>query len=205
MLCPICNMEINRNAKFCSKCGKKVPRCPTCGSVIFKGMNFCRKDGTIIPKEILAAFPQYEIEPTAEIPNIYALEVTEKLPPTEIPTGQDFCIQCGSHCEPGEELCDICKKVYASSRTVGSAVTVSGAGSKKFLPRILAGLLVLLLLVACVAVGYYIADKDLIRSSDSNTEASSGPVEQNEEVSDSASQEETADAEEAQVSEEPKI
>lgn len=57
MKCPICGCELDANAKFCVKCGKKVPRCPTCGRVLYERSRFCEKDGTPLPEALFADFP----------------------------------------------------------------------------------------------------------------------------------------------------
>lgn len=57
MTCPICKEQIKDEAKFCNKCGSKIPRCPTCGEVIVKKMQFCTNDGTKLPESVLSLFP----------------------------------------------------------------------------------------------------------------------------------------------------
>ena len=78
MICPHCNQNIHDDCKFCTICGKKIPRCPECGFVITKGFRFCPKDGTRIPDEILELLaeesadavqsmePEKEVLPEAE-------------------------------------------------------------------------------------------------------------------------------------------
>ena len=56
MKCPLCGHEINETAKYCSRCGKKVPRCPQCGMVITRNIRFCTNDGTPLPPEVIALF-----------------------------------------------------------------------------------------------------------------------------------------------------
>lgn len=56
MLCPVCKADIKEDAKFCIKCGNKIPRCPTCGMVITRKMVYCINDGTRLPENIIAMF-----------------------------------------------------------------------------------------------------------------------------------------------------
>lgn len=63
MICLKCKQEIANDAKFCVKCGYKIPRCPKCGTLITKkAIHFCLKDGTAIPDEILLSIPEPEQE-----------------------------------------------------------------------------------------------------------------------------------------------
>ena len=54
--CPECGMEIEKDMKFCPKCGKNLEmlvqenRCPKCGMEIEKDMKFCPKCGMKIEK-----------------------------------------------------------------------------------------------------------------------------------------------------------
>lgn len=57
MKCPICGCELDADAKFCAKCGKKVPRCPTCGTILYERSRFCANDGTPLPEALFADFP----------------------------------------------------------------------------------------------------------------------------------------------------
>lgn len=57
MKCPICGYELDADAKFCAKCGKKVPRCPTCGTILYERSRFCANDGTPLPEALFADFP----------------------------------------------------------------------------------------------------------------------------------------------------
>lgn len=57
MKCPICAQELEGNAKFCSRCGKRIPRCPICGEVLYERSRFCANDGTPLPEELFADFP----------------------------------------------------------------------------------------------------------------------------------------------------
>ncbi|HCT90573.1 MAG TPA: hypothetical protein DF613_04195 [Lachnospiraceae bacterium] len=57
-ICPNCNNPVAESAKFCGKCGKRIPRCPTCGKILKNRMRFCMNDGTPIPEEILSLFPE---------------------------------------------------------------------------------------------------------------------------------------------------
>ncbi len=56
MNCPLCGKELPEGAKFCSGCGKSVPRCPTCGKVLRGPSRFCPADGTPIPDETNSLF-----------------------------------------------------------------------------------------------------------------------------------------------------
>lgn len=58
MHCPICRKEIKDNSKFCSKCGKIIPRCPSCGNVIEKKVRFCVYDGVELPEELTEMLPE---------------------------------------------------------------------------------------------------------------------------------------------------
>lgn len=60
MRCPNCNKEIREDAKFCTGCGKQIPRCPVCGSVLQRRVRFCTVDGTPIPDEINALLPEIQ-------------------------------------------------------------------------------------------------------------------------------------------------
>lgn len=57
MKCPICAQELEADAKFCSRCGKRIPRCPICGEVLYERSRFCANDGTPLPEELFADFP----------------------------------------------------------------------------------------------------------------------------------------------------
>ena len=57
MNCPICGYELDTSVKFCTNCGKKIPRCPTCGEVLYERSRFCTKDGTPLPPELFADLP----------------------------------------------------------------------------------------------------------------------------------------------------
>lgn len=57
MKCPVCDQEIKDSSKFCSKCGKEIPRCPGCGKVIYRRTRFCTYDGTLLPESVLALLP----------------------------------------------------------------------------------------------------------------------------------------------------
>ena len=57
MKCPICGQELELNAKFCARCGKKIPRCPTCGKILYERSRFCDSDGTPLPPELFAGLP----------------------------------------------------------------------------------------------------------------------------------------------------
>ena len=57
MKCPGCHAELQQDAKFCAKCGQRIPRCPTCGAPILTRVRFCSRDGTPIPQEILDLLP----------------------------------------------------------------------------------------------------------------------------------------------------
>lgn len=77
MTCPICGKESRDDAKFCSKCGTRIPRCPTCGSVLTKRMRFCLHDGTPIPEEIQNIFPEDTAAAAAAAP-VIPVEPVEK-------------------------------------------------------------------------------------------------------------------------------
>lgn len=57
MKCPICGYGLDAEAKFCTKCGKRIPRCPTCGEVLYERSRFCVKDGTPLPEALFTDFP----------------------------------------------------------------------------------------------------------------------------------------------------
>ena len=67
MKCPICGCELESDAKFCVKCGKKVPRCPTCGTILYERSRFCEKDGTPLPEALFADFPPAGGVATAQV------------------------------------------------------------------------------------------------------------------------------------------
>ncbi len=56
MKCPFCHQELPDDSRFCTACGKKIPRCPTCGKVIETWSRFCTNDGSPLPDELLADF-----------------------------------------------------------------------------------------------------------------------------------------------------
>ncbi|RKI71546.1 hypothetical protein D7V91_01015 [bacterium 1xD42-67] len=57
MRCPICTQELDPNARFCGRCGKKIPRCPVCGTVLYERSRFCANDGAPLPEELFADLP----------------------------------------------------------------------------------------------------------------------------------------------------
>ncbi|MGN0315923.1 MAG: S8 family serine peptidase [Fusicatenibacter sp.] len=70
MKCIHCGENIKDDAKFCSKCGQKIPRCPECGFLITKRtIRYCPKDGTPIPEEIRNIIPENsaEIKPVLQM------------------------------------------------------------------------------------------------------------------------------------------
>ncbi|MBQ9149083.1 MAG: zinc ribbon domain-containing protein [Oscillospiraceae bacterium] len=99
MKCPFCGKELHEDAKFCTGCGKPIPRCPTCGKLITKRTKFCTADGTPIPEEILALFPEQPTEPAA----------APAAP-------QSTCARCGKPVAEGRKLCDECRAVLLAAR-----------------------------------------------------------------------------------------
>ena len=63
MTCPNCGKELREGAKFCTGCGKQIPRCPGCGRLLQRRARFCSFDGTPIPDEINALIPEAAPEP----------------------------------------------------------------------------------------------------------------------------------------------
>lgn len=67
MRCPICNQEVKDNAKFCAKCGNKIPRCPHCGKIPERYVRFCTEDGTPLPDDVVRQLEKmYNAMPTQE-------------------------------------------------------------------------------------------------------------------------------------------
>lgn len=75
MICPICKQEIKDDSRFCSRCGKKIPRCPTCGKVFYKKSRFCIHDGTPVPEDIFCVFE----ETAQQVPNTVEAERFRKI------------------------------------------------------------------------------------------------------------------------------
>lgn len=75
MICPICKQEIKDASRFCSRCGKKIPRCPTCGKVFYKKSRFCIHDGTPVPEDIFCVFE----ETAQQVPNTVESERFRKI------------------------------------------------------------------------------------------------------------------------------
>ncbi len=65
MICPICKCEIRDGSKFCTKCGRKIPRCPACGKVFYQKVRFCTEDGTPIPEELFEGLVEVREKETA--------------------------------------------------------------------------------------------------------------------------------------------
>ena len=86
MKCPGCHAELQQNAKFCGKCGQRIPRCPTCGEPILTRVRFCSKDGTPIPQEILDWLPP---APTAPRPQ-RGLASARQAPPARPQQRQEY-------------------------------------------------------------------------------------------------------------------
>lgn len=108
MRCPYCSKELSDNAKFCSKCGKSIPRCPTCNEVLLVYSKFCKNDGTELPEELIAALPKKN---SRDVGNT---NQHKKITPT-ITTNQRFCKSCGKPCSEGKTLCSECEKKGAKS------------------------------------------------------------------------------------------
>lgn len=120
MKCPICKGETDQNAKFCVKCGKRIPRCPTCGRVVETRAKYCVGDGTPLPADVLALLPA---EPAVKKPAAAPAQTPrgesagrtgsagQVRTPSEKPAAprQRFCTQCGKPCEPGQALCANCR------------------------------------------------------------------------------------------------
>ena len=76
VVCPNCNSEVSKGAKFCHECGTKIEVlaeneriCPTCGCKTVKG-KFCMECGAALVKKCAKCG-------------------------TEIPDGAKFCLECG--------------------------------------------------------------------------------------------------------------
>lgn len=119
MICPICGKEGSDDAKFCVKCGTRIPRCPTCGSVLTKRVRFCLHDGTPIPEEIQNLFPE-NAAPAVPVVPVVPVPEPEKAPeedapgsdpaparilpiPTPIPTPAPTPAPAGADGKPGKE------------------------------------------------------------------------------------------------------
>lgn len=165
MICPICKSEIKEDSKFCSKCGKQIPRCPTCNKVINKKMRFCINDGTPLPEEIFVGLSDFQetnyIEPEAPTKNEgeeHSNETADsksfdtvpvlmpKLTTTNNKVSQHYCVRCGAPCSDAQVLCLECQK-KATPKATEKAI------SKKR-KRILPLLFILLFLGLAGFLGY---------------------------------------------------
>ena len=176
MNCPICSGTINDNAKFCGKCGNKVPRCPACGTLITKRIKFCTRDGTVIPQEMLDLLPEQDAEVTAAIGAEVAAVMTEisepdktvlqypqpassgtPHPPRNPKTpSRRFCVKCGGPCEEGQTICRRCR--VAAMDSMNRPVRKK----KKSALSIVLILLLVLLLLAGIGVGGYFLFSEVI-------------------------------------------
>ena len=122
MICPICKEITNDDTKFCTKCGRKIPRCPTCGKVVETRARFCVGDGTQLPAEVLELLPETDApkavptspKPKAEArkPEPPAVPSAPEKPPVRrepAPRRSRFCIQCGGPCEDDQTVCAKCR------------------------------------------------------------------------------------------------
>lgn len=137
MICPICKAETNDNTKFCTKCGKLIPRCPTCGKVVETRARFCVGDGTQLPPEVLDLLPASGGGKAVPVPpkpvpvppkpmgdgtkpktaggSGDGAAVPPKKPETppirtdDPPRSKRFCTQCGGICEDGQSVCAKCR------------------------------------------------------------------------------------------------
>lgn len=125
MICPICKNEIKDNSKFCTKCGKQIPRCPTCNKVITKKMRFCMNDGTPLSDDVLSMFSEFKETMDFELDKTQK-NVSEKTHVVEMDkrsfdddsasnytSTQDkenlhYCIRCGKPCSDTQVLCCEC-------------------------------------------------------------------------------------------------
>lgn len=88
MQCPACHVTLKEDAKFCNKCGHKIPRCPTCGEVIRVRARFCGKDGTPLPQEVLDLLLEGSA-PRAERPAPRAERPAPQAPERPAPRAQE--------------------------------------------------------------------------------------------------------------------
>lgn len=101
MNCPFCHKIISGDAKFCSDCGKKIPRCPQCGIPILYRQKFCVRDGTPLSEEIVAGLPPVnQSSETDDISDTETRSVSEK--------AVHRCRVCGKSCAEGETMCADC-------------------------------------------------------------------------------------------------
>lgn len=138
MLCPICKREIDDDTKFCTECGKKIPRCPTCNRVIPERTRFCVHDGTPLPESLFADLPKANaVNPPAAKP------ASAKAP--------HRCAHCGAVCPESEILCRDCQNKLSGN------LRKNDRKKKNLLP-----LLLCLLLLAGIAafVGYSLLNED---------------------------------------------
>lgn len=101
MNCPFCHKKISENAKFCSDCGKKIPRCPQCGTPILYRQRFCVQDGTPLSEEIVAGLPS--VNQLSEVDDI-SDTAHEKVLEREA----HRCRVCGKSCAEDETMCADC-------------------------------------------------------------------------------------------------
>lgn len=131
MKCINCQKELPDQARFCTGCGKKIPRCPTCGSLLTQRIRFCSKDGTCIPQDILDLIPSSGFESAKK----------------------SFCTRCGAPTAPGQKICDTCQ-----SKAANTAAKKKAGGKKNRLWLIP---VILLLILGLAAAGYYVVSNVL--------------------------------------------
>ena len=158
MICPICKNEIKEDSKFCTKCGKKIPRCPTCNKVLTKKMQFCTNDGTPLPEEIFAAFSDMQ-------------KVSENGPeqPVQNPAPMQNTVSVQNPAPVQNPISGTMEKTVPQQ----PAVTISAENrapkkKKSFLPL----LCILLFIIIAVLLGYIVLkDSDALEMfSQNNTE-----------------------------------
>lgn len=137
MKCPACQILLKDDAKFCAKCGQRIPRCPTCGEAILTRSKYCGKDGTQLPQEVLDLLP--EVPPVQPAPKLVTPvqperkeEARKTLPPLETPRQnpqppkQSFCAKCGKAIPADQRLCPSCKAQMAQPKPKSSEKSNKG-------------------------------------------------------------------------------
>ena len=169
MKCPACQTALKDDAKFCFKCGQRIPRCPTCGEPVLTRGKFCGKDGTALPQEVLDLLPsapaagaQPSVKPSSKpaapvVPppkpaprKIEAWGGYENPSPEEPPRNPpkaSYCGKCGKPVPQGQQLCAACKAKVQRSQ----AEQYERRAEKKDTGKILIIILVAVTVIALLA------------------------------------------------------
>lgn len=171
MICPKCNNQIKDDAKFCNRCGKKIPRCPTCGKYLKKKTRFCTYDGTPIPEDIIELFSDEEengiffdnedtLILTPQISenenNTYKNNKVEQNPNAQV--RRRFCVKCGKPCSPNQILCQECQ--FQNEREVPAKSSRPTKKKKNVAKIILVVVNIALFITGAAIAGYFVLNHD---------------------------------------------